>query len=37
MKPSGTVANPESLKLYHKYVDLEKVLAEEELEMKAKL
>jgi acetoacetyl-CoA synthetase len=26
MKPSGTVANPESLGLYYKYRDLEKVV-----------
>ncbi|KAG7091380.1 hypothetical protein E1B28_010418 [Marasmius oreades] len=26
MKPSGTVANPESLKLYYKYKDIEKVV-----------
>lgn len=24
MKPSGTVANPESLKLYYEYQDIEK-------------
>lgn len=27
-KPSGSVANPESLQLYYKYRDLEKVLEE---------
>lgn len=26
IKPSGTVANPDSLKLYHKYYHLESVL-----------
>ena len=26
--PSGTVANPEALKLYYKYRDLESVVAE---------
>ena len=28
MEPSGTVANPESLKLYYKYRDLENVVAD---------
>lgn len=28
IKPSGTVANPESLQLYYKYRDLEKVVGE---------
>jgi len=29
LKPSGAVANPESLQIYTKFFDLEKVLAEE--------
>jgi acetoacetyl-CoA synthetase len=33
LQPSGTVANPESLKLYYKFRDIEKVLGIE----KAKL
>ena len=28
LRPSGTVANPDSLQLYYKYYDLERVLAE---------
>ncbi len=27
IKPSGTIANPASLELYYKYVDLEKIVA----------
>lgn len=27
LKPSGTVANPDSLKLYHQYRELEKLLS----------
>lgn len=26
LKPSGTVANPESLNLYHKYQDVERLV-----------
>ncbi|KZS98598.1 acetoacetate-CoA ligase [Sistotremastrum niveocremeum HHB9708] len=37
MKPSGTVANPESLQLYYKYFELEKLLAAEKEKTKAKL
>ncbi len=29
LKPSGTVANPESLKLYYKYANLEEVVKSE--------
>ncbi|KLO17840.1 acetoacetyl-CoA synthetase [Schizopora paradoxa] len=37
LKPSGTVANPESLELYRKYFDLEGVLAAESGNAKPKL
>jgi acetoacetyl-CoA synthetase len=34
MKPSGTVANPESLKLYYKYKDIDNLVVSQ---AKAKL
>ena len=37
LKPSGTVANPESLQLYYKYRHLEKLLDGEGAKAKAKL
>lgn len=37
LKPSGTVANPESLQLYYKYRHLEKLMATEGAKAKAKL
>ena len=37
LKPSGTVANPESLQLYYKYRHLEKLLETEGAKVKAKL
>ncbi|KAK7043175.1 hypothetical protein VNI00_008529 [Paramarasmius palmivorus] len=33
LKPSGTVANPESLQLYYKYRDLEKVVGSEQAKL----
>lgn len=35
LKPSGTVANPESLQLYYKFYDFEKIAEEEERKKEA--
>lgn len=37
LKPSGTVANPESLKLYFKYKNIEEIVETERLGVKSKL
>lgn len=37
LKPSGTVANPESLQLYYKYRHLEKLLDQAGAKAKSKL
>ncbi|PCH36095.1 acetoacetate-CoA ligase [Wolfiporia cocos MD-104 SS10] len=37
IKPSGTVANPESLQLYYKYIELEKLVGEGSAKIRAKL